>query len=52
VRVSGDPQAFLQRLVAKTRVQLFEVSRPSLHDIFVRIASPDAEPSAIAPVGR
>jgi ABC-2 type transport system ATP-binding protein len=52
VRVTGDPQAFLQRLIARTGVQLFEVTRPSLHDIFVRIAKPDAEPAEIAPVGR
>src|SRR5689334_179660 len=52
VRVAGDPQAFLQRLIARTAVQLFEVTRPSLHDIFVRIAKPDAEPAEILPVGR
>jgi ABC-2 type transport system ATP-binding protein len=52
VRVAGDPQAFLKRLVARTAVQHFEVARPSLHDIFVRIAKPDAEPADIAPVGR
>jgi ABC-2 type transport system ATP-binding protein len=52
VRVSGDPQAFLQRLIARTGVQHFEVTRPSLHDIFVRIAKPDAEPADILPVGR
>jgi ABC-2 type transport system ATP-binding protein len=52
VRVSGDPQAFLQRLVVRTAVQHFEVARPSLHDIFVRIAKPEAEPADILPVGR
>jgi ABC-2 type transport system ATP-binding protein len=52
VRVSGDPQAFLQRLVVRTSVQHFEVTRPSLHDIFVRIAKPEAEPADILPVGR
>jgi ABC-2 type transport system ATP-binding protein len=52
VRVTSDPQAFLQRLVERTTVQLFEVSRPSLHDIFVRIAKPEAEPADILPVGR
>ncbi|MCA1664333.1 MAG: ATP-binding cassette domain-containing protein [Myxococcales bacterium] len=41
VRVTGDPQAFLRALVARTRVQQFEVTRPSLHDIFVRIAQPE-----------
>jgi len=41
VRVTGDPQAFLRALVARTKVQQFEVTRPSLHDIFVRIAQPE-----------
>ena len=27
----------------QTRVQSFEVTRPSLHDIFVRIANPESE---------
>ena len=41
VRVNGDPQVFLQRLVTRTAVRHFEITRPSLHDIFVRIARPD-----------
>ncbi|NQW04853.1 MAG: ATP-binding cassette domain-containing protein [Acidobacteria bacterium] len=40
VRLTGDPQAFLQQLVQKTAVQQFEIKKPSLHDIFVRIARP------------
>jgi ABC-2 type transport system ATP-binding protein len=40
VRVSGDPQRFLARLAARTPVYQFEVTRPSLEDIFVRIANP------------
>jgi len=40
VRVSGDPQQFLQLLAARTAVHHFEITRPSLHDIFVRIARP------------
>ena len=39
----GDPQALLAALISRTRITLFEVARPSLHDIFVRIASPDDE---------
>jgi ABC-2 type transport system ATP-binding protein len=40
VRVSGNPQQFLQQLASRTDVHHFEVTRPSLHDIFVRIARP------------
>lgn len=40
VRLSGDPQAFLQQLVQKAAVHQFELKKPSLHDIFVRIARP------------
>jgi ABC-2 type transport system ATP-binding protein len=39
----ADPQALLATLVARARVQHFEVTRPSLHDIFVRIARPTLE---------
>ena len=43
IRLTCDPQGFLQRLCAKTAVNHFEITRPSLHDIFVRIARPEAE---------
>jgi ABC-2 type transport system ATP-binding protein len=43
VRIEGDPQRFLQQLAARTAVYHFEIARPSLHDIFVRIATPDAQ---------
>jgi ABC-2 type transport system ATP-binding protein len=43
VRFTGDAQALLSALVARVPVRHFEVSRPSLHDIFVRIARPTAE---------
>jgi ABC-2 type transport system ATP-binding protein len=43
VRLAGDPQQLLSALVARTRVRHFEVTRPSLHDIFVRIAKPTPE---------
>jgi len=42
-RWTGDPQDLLRQLAARARVHLFEVSRPSLHDIFIRIASPEAQ---------
>jgi len=39
----GDPHDLLRTLVERTRVNSFAVARPSLHDIFVRIAGPAAE---------
>jgi len=50
VRLTGDPQAFLSKIAARTPVYHFEVTRPSLHDIFVRIARP-AEQEAGAAAG-
>jgi ABC-2 type transport system ATP-binding protein len=38
-----DPQAILTSLLEKTRLLSFEVAKPSLHDIFVRIAAPEKE---------
>lgn len=49
LRVQGDPQAVLRELVQRTTVQLFEIARPSLHDIFVRIAGPEAHETSDAP---
>ena len=40
VRLKGDPQAFLTRLTERAAVYHFEITRPSLQDIFVRIAKP------------
>ncbi|HTQ53706.1 MAG TPA: ATP-binding cassette domain-containing protein [Bryobacteraceae bacterium] len=37
-----DPQEVLRALVARTRVTSFSITKPSLHDIFVRIAGPEA----------
>jgi len=45
LRLACSPQEFLQKLAAATTVYQFEIARPSLHDIFVRIARPDKEPS-------
>ncbi|MHC4956319.1 MAG: ABC transporter ATP-binding protein [Planctomycetota bacterium] len=42
LRFDGDPQALLRELVDQTTVQRFELARPSLHDIFLRIAGPGA----------
>jgi len=38
-----DSQTILKELAAEARVELFEIARPSLHDIFVRIAGPQAQ---------
>jgi len=43
IRLRNDPQQFLARLVARTPVYHFEITRPSLHDIFVRIARPQEQ---------
>jgi ABC-2 type transport system ATP-binding protein len=37
-----DPQEVLRTLVARTRVTSFAIAKPSLHDIFVRIAGQEA----------
>ena len=44
LRISGDrdPQQILSQVLARTRLTSFELTRPSLHDIFVRIAGPEA----------
>lgn len=38
-----DPQRVLQTLAARARITSFSVVKPSLHDIFVRIAGPQPE---------
>ena len=43
-----DPQQVLRAMVARTRIASFAVTRPSLHDIFVRIAGPAAEEVQVA----
>ena len=43
VRITSDPQAFLQRLVERTQVLRFEIAKPSLYDIFIRIARPTGD---------
>ena len=46
VRFQGDPQDLLRSLVDRTRISRFEIARPSLHDVFVRIAAP-ADPTSL-----
>jgi ABC-2 type transport system ATP-binding protein len=47
---SGNAQAFLVTLAGRTPVSHFELKKPSLHDIFVRIARPDAAASPAPPM--
>lgn len=39
---NSDPQAILQTLMTRTRVTSFTLAKPSLHDIFIRIAGPES----------
>lgn len=43
VRYGGDRQLLLRTLLERTEVHHFEVAEPSLHNIFIRIAGPEAE---------
>lgn len=36
-----DPQNILSELLQKTRITQFEITKPSLNDIFIRIAAPE-----------
>jgi ABC-2 type transport system ATP-binding protein len=42
----ADTQRILNQIMQKGRVQHFELAQPSLHDIFVRIASPEPQDTA------
>jgi ABC-2 type transport system ATP-binding protein len=44
----ADSQDVLKELVVRTRVTAFSLIKPSLHDIFVRIAGPGAEEASHA----
>lgn len=46
LQFEGDPQTLYQQLPEFGRVSLFEVTQPSLHDIFIRIAQPDDDVTA------
>jgi ABC-2 type transport system ATP-binding protein len=43
-----DPQQVLRVLVTRARIASFSVIKPSLHDIFVRIAGPQPEETPVA----
>lgn len=36
-----NPQEILKNLLSKTRISRFEITKPSLNDIFIRIAAPE-----------
>jgi ABC-2 type transport system ATP-binding protein len=42
IAAGRDPQEIVAAVMSRTRVDSFELARPSLHDIFVRIAGPEA----------
>jgi ABC-2 type transport system ATP-binding protein len=46
-----DTQPLLLQLCQIGRIRHFEISRPSLHDIFVRIANPTTEETVLPSVG-
>ncbi len=46
VKLNCDSNRFLSAILGRTRVKSFEETRPSLHDIFNRIANPQAESAA------
>lgn len=48
INTNRDSHEFLRSLLERTRVRHFEVVRPSLHDIFLKIAQPRVEEPAHA----
>ena len=43
-----DPQSVLRELISRTQLSEFSIAKPSLHDIFMRIASPSDNAEAHA----
>jgi ABC-2 type transport system ATP-binding protein len=43
IRSDIDPQGILKEIMSKTPVKKFEITKPSLHDIFIRIAGTKPE---------
>ena len=41
IRPDTDNQDIIKQVLSRTRVTKFEITKPSLHDIFIRIASPE-----------
>ncbi|NQU06014.1 MAG: DUF4162 domain-containing protein [Calditrichaeota bacterium] len=40
-----NTQDLLSKIISRTNIKSFEITKPSLHDIFVRIANPEQEDS-------
>jgi ABC-2 type transport system ATP-binding protein len=43
IRSDCDPQEIVAEIMSRTKVRSFELAKPSLHDIFVRIAGPGSQ---------
>jgi ABC-2 type transport system ATP-binding protein len=43
IQRGADPQGILRELITRVSLERFDLVRPSLHDIFVRIAGPEGE---------
>jgi ABC-type uncharacterized transport system ATPase subunit len=41
----ADPQEILRTLAARTRIEHFALTRPSLRDVFLRIVGAEAQPT-------
>ena len=48
LRLDGDPQSFLKLLAANAEVRHFEILKPSLNSIFLKLALPAREPHVLA----
>ncbi len=48
LRPEADHQEILARIMARTRIYSFDLAKPTLYDIFLRIAGPEAEEAAHA----
>jgi len=43
MKPDSDSQAIIRAILSQTHVRSFEIVKPSLHDIFIRIAGPEAK---------
>ncbi len=43
IKPYADPQQILKTILERTRIRSFNIVKPSLHDIFIRIAGPEAK---------